>query len=73
MIHSARWSDTVGVPSTTNVHPVGALLFCWARTEAVTVVRPNDGSMIEPGTRVHVAWRDEDAYELQPPSTQEVR
>ena len=41
--------------------------------DRLTVVRPNDGSTIEPGTRVHVAWRDEDAYELQPPSTQEVR
>ena len=37
--------------------------------DRLTVVRPNDGSTIEPGTRVHVAWRDEDAYELQPPST----
>jgi hypothetical protein len=41
--------------------------------DRLTVVRPNDGSTIEPGTRVHVAWRDEDAYELQPPTTQEVR
>ena len=26
--------------------------------DRLTVVRPNDGSTIEPGTRVHVAWRD---------------
>jgi putative spermidine/putrescine transport system ATP-binding protein len=44
--------------------------------ERLTVVRPNDGSWIEPGTRIHVAWRDEDAYEIrQPPEQleQEVR
>ena len=41
--------------------------------DRLTVVRPNDGSTIEPGSRVRVAWRDQDAYELQPPSTQEVR
>jgi putative spermidine/putrescine transport system ATP-binding protein len=48
------------------------------RGDKLTVVRQNDGSRIEPGTRVHVAWRDEDAYELQdsPPNKpleQEVR
>jgi putative spermidine/putrescine transport system ATP-binding protein len=43
--------------------------------ERLTVVRPNDGSAVEPGARVHVSWRDEDAYEIQPPITrnQEVR
>jgi putative spermidine/putrescine transport system ATP-binding protein len=44
--------------------------------ERLTVVRANDGSRVEPGTRVHVGWRDEDAYEIQPPSNslqQEVR
>jgi len=43
--------------------------------DRLTVVRPNDGPSVEPGTRVHVRWRDEDAYELQPPATedQEVR
>src|SRR5581483_12048727 len=44
--------------------------------ERLTVVRPNDGSPIEPGERVHVYWRDADAYELQPPdirNEQEVR
>ena len=43
--------------------------------EQLTVVRQNDGSAIEPGTRVHVRWRDEDAYEITPQHTleQEVR
>jgi len=36
--------------------------------ERLTVVRANDGSRVEPGTRLHVGWRDEDAYEIQPPS-----
>jgi putative spermidine/putrescine transport system ATP-binding protein len=39
--------------------------------DRVTVVRPNDGSTIEPGTRVHVHWRDEDAYEIQSPDNHE--
>src|SRR5438445_8991274 len=29
--------------------------------ERLTVVRQNDGSVLEPGTRVHVSWQDEDA------------
>src|SRR5262249_17049101 len=37
--------------------------------DRLTVVRQNDGSTLEPGTRVHVAWRPEDAYEIQPPTT----
>ena len=43
--------------------------------DRVTVVRPNDGSTVEPGTRVHVSWRDEDAYEISTPQNikQEVR
>ena len=43
--------------------------------DRITVVRPNDGSTVEPGTRVHVQWRDEDAYEIQPQDNheQEVR
>jgi len=55
---------------------VGAFRRILVDTDAgdrLTVVRPNDGSTIEPGSRVRVAWRDQDAYELQPPSTQEVR
>lgn len=39
--------------------------------DRVTVVRANDGSTIEPGTRVHVHWRDEDAYEIQSPDNHE--
>jgi putative spermidine/putrescine transport system ATP-binding protein len=66
-----------GVPATVaDVVFVGAFRRILVDTDAgdrLTVVRPNDGSTIEPGTRVHVAWRDEDAYELQPRSTQEVR
>jgi putative spermidine/putrescine transport system ATP-binding protein len=41
--------------------------------ERLTVVRQNDGSRIEPGTRVQVGWRDADAYEIQQPLEQEVR
>jgi putative spermidine/putrescine transport system ATP-binding protein len=40
--------------------------------DRITVVRQNDGSRVEPGTRVHVGWRDEDAYEVRIPQ-QEVR
>src|SRR5207248_10197321 len=35
--------------------------------ERMTVVRTNDGSRIEPGTRVSLGWRDDDAYEIKPP------
>jgi putative spermidine/putrescine transport system ATP-binding protein len=35
--------------------------------ERLTIVRQNDGSRVEPGTRVHVGWRDADAYEIKPP------
>jgi len=48
--------------------------------ERLTVVRQNDGSSFEPGARVNLTWRDEDAYEIDtgtPPNTtpleQEVR
>jgi putative spermidine/putrescine transport system ATP-binding protein len=40
--------------------------------DRITVVRQNDGSRVEPGTRVNVGWRDEDAYEVRIPQ-QEVR
>ncbi|MFL5953854.1 MAG: ABC transporter ATP-binding protein [Gaiellaceae bacterium] len=40
--------------------------------DRITVVRQNDGSRIEPGTRINVGWRDEDAYEVRIPQ-QEVR
>ena len=57
---------------------VGAFTRILVDTDAgdkLTVVRQNDGSSIEPGTRVHVRWRDEDAYEITPqqPLEQEVR
>ena len=57
---------------------VGAFRRIFVDTESgdrITVVRPNDGSTVEPGTRVHVRWADEDAYEIQPPVNheQEVR
>jgi putative spermidine/putrescine transport system ATP-binding protein len=32
----------------------------------LTVVRQNDGSSLAPGTRVQLAWRAEDAYEITP-------
>ena len=30
------------------------------------VLRQNDGTALEPGTRVNLAWRDEDAFQLPP-------
>jgi putative spermidine/putrescine transport system ATP-binding protein len=59
---------------------VGALtryLVQTQRGERLTVVRANDGSRVEPGTQVRLAWREEDAYEIEsePPTPpgQEVR
>ena len=57
---------------------VGAFTRILVDTDAgdqLTVVRQNDGSSVAPGTRVHVRWRDEDAYEITPHHTleQEVR
>jgi putative spermidine/putrescine transport system ATP-binding protein len=43
------------------------------RGEHLTVVRATVGDHPAPGARVHVSWRDADAYELQPPEDQEVR
>jgi putative spermidine/putrescine transport system ATP-binding protein len=43
------------------------------RGERLTVVRANDGSSVEPGARVHVAWRPEDAFQIQPLDQQEER
>jgi putative spermidine/putrescine transport system ATP-binding protein len=34
--------------------------------ERLTVVRQNDGTLLAPGTLVHLAWRDEDAFEIPP-------
>jgi putative spermidine/putrescine transport system ATP-binding protein len=53
---------------------VGAFTRILVDTDAgdrLTVVRQNDGSAVEPGTRVHVHWRDEDAYEITPHHTLE--
>ena len=62
-----------GEPATVaDVVFVGAFTRIFVDTDAgerLTVVRQNDGSTLEPGTRVHVAWRPEDAYEIQPPAT----
>jgi putative spermidine/putrescine transport system ATP-binding protein len=38
--------------------------------EQLTVVRQNDGSSLARGARVHVGWRDEDTFELHPPTQQ---
>jgi putative spermidine/putrescine transport system ATP-binding protein len=38
--------------------------------ERLTVVRQNDGSSLAQGTRVHLGWRDEDAYEINPQKQQ---
>jgi putative spermidine/putrescine transport system ATP-binding protein len=38
--------------------------------ERLTVVRQNDGSSLAQGTRVHLGWRDEDAYEIHPQKQQ---
>ena len=41
------------------------------RGEQLTVVKPTGGERPQPGARVHVRWRDEDAYQLQPPEDQQ--
>jgi putative spermidine/putrescine transport system ATP-binding protein len=41
--------------------------------ERLTLVRQNDGSTLEPGTPVRVAWRAEDAFEIDPPPPEEDR
>jgi len=75
--------DGDGEPATVaDVVFVGAFTRVIVDTDAgerLTAVRQNDGSRIEPGARVQLSWRDEDAYEIegQPPGTtpleQEVR
>ncbi len=68
-----------GEPATvTDVVFVGAFIRVLVDTdtgERLTVVRPNDGTQPAPGARVQVSWRNEDAFELQPPEEdkQEVR
>jgi putative spermidine/putrescine transport system ATP-binding protein len=62
--------DGVGDPATiADVVYVGAFtryLVETERGERLTVVRQNDGSRLEPGTRVRLAWRAEDAIEIPP-------
>ena len=73
--------DGPGEPATVvEVVFVGAFIRILVDTDAgdrLTVVRQNDGSTIEPGTRVHVGWHPEDAYEIDNPPNpnmeQEVR
>jgi putative spermidine/putrescine transport system ATP-binding protein len=64
-----------GVPATIkDVVFVGAFTRYLATTDAgeqLTVVRQNDGSSLAPGTHVQLAWRDEDAYEINPPNTRQ--
>jgi putative spermidine/putrescine transport system ATP-binding protein len=69
-----------GEPATVaDVVFVGAFTRILVDTEAgerLTIVKQADGSVLEPGARVHVSWQDDDAYEIQPPETrlqQEVR
>jgi putative spermidine/putrescine transport system ATP-binding protein len=69
-----------GEPATVrDVVFVGAFIRILVDTDAgdrLTVVRQNDGSRLESGARVHVQWRDEDAYEIELPGNspqQEVR
>jgi putative spermidine/putrescine transport system ATP-binding protein len=62
--------DGVGEPATIDdVVYVGAFTRYRVSTltgEHVTVVRANDGTSLEPGTQVRLAWRDEDAFEIPP-------
>jgi putative spermidine/putrescine transport system ATP-binding protein len=60
-----------GEPATVaDVVFVGAFTRILVDTEAgerLTIVKQNDSSGLAPGARVHVSWRDADAYEIQPP------
>ena len=64
-----------GEPATVaDVVFVGAFRRIFVDTDGgdrLMVVRPSDGSSIEPGTRVRVGWRDADAYEIDTPQHQE--
>ncbi len=61
--------DDAGEPArVADVTYVGAFIRVGVELDGggrLTLVRPNDGSTLEPGTAVQVAWRDEDAYEIQ--------
>ncbi len=63
--------DGGGAPATVaDVVFVGALTRILVETDAgdrLTVLQPSTGAAPEPGSKVHVDWRDEDAYEIQPP------
>jgi putative spermidine/putrescine transport system ATP-binding protein len=67
--------DGTGEPGTVaDVVFVGAFTRVLVDTDAgdhLTLVRKNDGSTIEPGARVHLSWRDSDAYEIAQPLKQE--
>jgi putative spermidine/putrescine transport system ATP-binding protein len=67
--------DGTGEPGTVaDVVFVGAFTRVLVDTDAgdhLTLVRKNDGSTIEPGARVHLSWRDGDAYEIAQPLKQE--
>jgi putative spermidine/putrescine transport system ATP-binding protein len=64
-----------GEPATVaDVVFVGAFRRIFVDTDGgdrLMVVRPSDGSSIEPGARVRVGWRDADAYEIDTPQHQE--
>ena len=77
-LNGAQLRNTVEPATVADAVFVGAFIRILVDTDAgerLTVVRQDDGSEVEPGTRVHVSWRDEDAYEIHPPETtqQEVR
>jgi putative spermidine/putrescine transport system ATP-binding protein len=64
-------ADSAGEPATiADAVFVGAFTRYLVDTfagERLTVVRQYDGTRIEPGTPVHLGWRAEDAYEIEPP------
>jgi putative spermidine/putrescine transport system ATP-binding protein len=64
-----------GKPATVaDVTYVGAFIRVGVELEGggrLTLVRQNDGSTLDPGTHVRVAWRDEDAFEIQPPEEED--
>jgi putative spermidine/putrescine transport system ATP-binding protein len=63
--------DGAGEPATVaDATFVGSFVRYLVETDAgdrLTVVRQSDGTRLEPGARVGVAWRDEDAYEIASP------
>jgi putative spermidine/putrescine transport system ATP-binding protein len=67
--------DSSGEPGTVaDITFVGAFTRIVVDTDAgdrLTVVRSATATPLDPGARVQLAWRDEDAYELQPPGEPE--